>query len=147
MPACTASDLTPSFEGSNGAAGTIVLTFSLRNTGGGPCHTYGYPGVEFLDKSGAALPTRATRTSHDVLGSVPEAAIVIEPGMIASFRVVANDAIGGGGPPTCTRPYGLQVIAPDDTAAMKVALPGTTYECQAVTVTPLELGTALPPGT
>src|ERR1700744_3114320 len=31
--ACSASDLTPVYLGSNGAAGTIVLGFALKNTG------------------------------------------------------------------------------------------------------------------
>ncbi len=64
--ACSAADLTPVFLGSNGAAGTIVLGFSLKNTSSTSCHTYGWPGVQFLSSRGSALRTGATRTTTDV---------------------------------------------------------------------------------
>ena len=88
---CTASDLTPSFLGTNGAAGTIVLGFALKNTGTSTCHTYGWPGVQFLSSSGAALPTHATRTSGDVVGSTPAGELTLAPGDAASFRMVTSD--------------------------------------------------------
>ncbi len=73
--ACNASDLTPVYLGSNGAAGTIVLGFALKNTGSTTCHTYGWPGVQFLSSSGAALPTGSVRTTGDVVGSTPASAL------------------------------------------------------------------------
>ena len=143
-PACTASDLQLISEGTNGAAGTIVATFGLRNATSTPCHTYGYPGVLFLDKTGAALPTDAQRTTHDMLGTTPVAAIVIEPGKLASFRIVAS-LIGSGA--QCRTASGLQAIAPDDTATMRTTIPGGLFECTKVTLSPLSLGSGIPQGT
>lgn len=145
VAACIASDLQLISEGTNGAAGTVVATFAMRNVGSSPCHTYGWPGVLFLDKSGAPLTTDAMRTTHDVLGATPAAPIVIEPGALASFRIVAS-IVGSGA--NCTTAYGLQAIAPDDTATMHTAISnGGVTECQKVTVSPLALGSGLYPGT
>ncbi|HEX3802701.1 MAG TPA: DUF4232 domain-containing protein [Solirubrobacteraceae bacterium] len=132
--ACTASDLTPSFLGSNGAAGTVVLGFALKNTGSKTCHTYGWPGVEFLSAGDKPLPTDATRTTGDVVGSTPANALALKPGEEASFRIVASDVgTGGGG---CATAKQLQIYAPDDTVTMKVSLPGVAA-CGKATVSPL----------
>ncbi len=143
-PACTAADLALSFESTNGAVGTLVATFELRNTSAGPCHTYGWPGVLFLDKDGGSLPTQATRTTHDVLGATPATAIVLQPGQIASFRIAAQSNPTGTG---CTTAGGLQAIPPDDTATLHTTIPGGFNECIAATHTPLIEGNGLPPGT
>jgi hypothetical protein len=135
--ACTAADLTPAFLGSNGAAGTIVLGFSLKNTGSSSCHTYGWPGVQFLSSRGSALTTGATRTTTDVAGSTPATAITLKPGEGASFRMTASDVpTGGGGCPTAAK---LQIYAPDDTATMTVAVPGIAA-CGKSTVSPMMPG-------
>ena len=144
IPACTAAALQLISEGTNGAAGTIVATFALRNGSGSPCHTHGYPGVLFLNRAGAALPTRARRTSHDLLGSTPVTTFVIDPGRLASFRIVAPLIGSGAG---CKTAFGLQVIAPDDTATLRTTIPGGLLECTKVTLSPLAPGTGIPQGT
>ena len=132
--ACSASDLTPSFLGSNGAAGTIVLGFALKNTGTSSCHTYGWPGVEFLSSSGAELPTGSTRTSGDVVGSTPANPLTLAPGEEASFRMVTSDmGPGGSGCPTASA---LQIFAPNDTVKMKVSLSGVAA-CGKTTLSPM----------
>ncbi|HEX3617115.1 MAG TPA: DUF4232 domain-containing protein [Solirubrobacteraceae bacterium] len=131
---CTAGDLTPSYLGSNGAAGTIVLGFALKNSGSSTCHTYGWPGVEFLSSSGAALPTHATRTSGDVVGSTPAGELTLAPGESASFRMVTSDVATGGG--SCPTAAALQIYAPDDTITMKVSVPGIAA-CGKATLSPL----------
>jgi hypothetical protein len=143
-PACTASELKLASEGTNGALGTIVAYFSLRNVSQRACHSYGYPGVLFLDRSGAPLPTNAIRTTHDQLGYTPLSEIVLAPGKLASFRIVASLIGSGAGCPTA---YGLQAIAPDDTATMRATISGGLFECKTVTVSPLALGNGIPPGT
>ena len=134
---CTASELSPRYLGSNGAAGTIVLGFALKNTGSSSCHTYGWPGVEFLSSSGAALPTNATRTTGDVAGSTPAGVLTIAPGASASFRMVVSDMATGGG--SCPTADMLQIYAPDDTVTMKVAVPGIAA-CGKGTVSPMMAG-------
>jgi hypothetical protein len=132
--ACTASDLTPSFLGSNGAAGTIVLGFALKNTGSATCHTYGWPGVEFLSSAGAALPTGATRTTGDVVGSTPATVLTLAPGEAASFRMVTSDMGPNGS--ACPNAAALQIFAPDDTVKMKLSLNGVAA-CGKATISPM----------
>lgn len=132
--ACSASDLTPSYLGSNGAAGTIVLGFALKNSGSKPCHTYGWPGVQFVSSGGRALATHAARTTSDVVGSTPANALTLQPGDEASFRIVASDVGSGGG--SCPTAQQLQIYAPDDTVTMKVSVTGIAA-CGHATVSPM----------
>lgn len=133
--ACTASDLTPSYLGSNGAAGTIELAFALKNTGSTTCHTYGWPGVQLLSSSGAPLPTNATRTSSDLLGATPATVLTLKPGEQASFRLIARDFASGGR--SCKNAKLLQIYAPDDTVTMKVAITGGVPACGSATLSPM----------
>jgi hypothetical protein len=145
--ACVAADLALSFLGGQGATGHGELGFLLRNTTAAGCRTYGYPGVQFLDRSGAPLPTASTRTTHDFFGSTPLAALVVAPGASVSFRLGVTH--GAGSSAGCTTAYGLQVIAPDDTATLHVSIPQGAYECGTTTVSPLRPGRTAyrgPPG-
>ncbi|MEA2158881.1 MAG: hypothetical protein QOD66_1261 [Solirubrobacteraceae bacterium] len=135
---CVAADLALSFLGQQGATGHGELGFALRNTSAGSCHTFGYPGVLFLTRSGAPLPTASTRTTHDFFGSASVQSLVLAPGATASFRVGVTHGIGSSA--GCTTAAALQAIAPDDTATLRVAIPGGAYECGTATVSPLESG-------
>ena len=139
--ACTAADLALSFLGGQGATGHGELGFELRNISNSTCHTYGYPGVQFLDRAGKALPTDSTRTTQDFFGSVPEKKLEVAPGQSVSFRLGVTH--GAASPAGCTTAYGLQVIPPDDTATLHVAIVnGGAYECRTATVSPLQEGTS-----
>lgn len=137
-PACVAADLTLSFLGQQGAAGHGELGFALKNTSAAACHTFGYPGVLFLDSHGSALATIPHHTTTDYFGHSPELELTVEPGNEVSFRLgVTHGAIPGS---VCTTAAGLQVIPPDDTATLRVTVPGGAYECRDVTVSPLQSG-------
>jgi hypothetical protein len=137
---CVAADLTLSYLGGLGATGHGELGFELRNTGNQACKTFGFPGVQFLDQAGGALPTIPTRTTQDFFGSVPKTELTLAPGAAASFRLgVTHGAASTAG---CTTAYGLQVIPPDDTATLRTAIPNGAYECQTATVSPLAQGTS-----
>lgn len=139
--ACTAADLKPSYLGGLGATGHGELGFALRNTSSSSCHTYGYPGVLFLDRAGKALPTDSTRTTQDFFGSTPKKKLVVAPGQVVSFRLGVTH--GAASPKGCTTAYGLQVIPPDDTATLHVTIGnGGAYECRTATVSPLQEGTS-----
>jgi hypothetical protein len=138
--ACTAADLTAVFLGQNGASGRVVLSFALRNRGNATCHTYGWPGVEFLGAGGQALRTQSRRVTADVLGSTPASVIALAPGEWASFRVIATDQNSRGGTAGCETAHALQIIAPDDTTPISVAIPGGAYECAVATVSALQAG-------
>ena len=137
--ACTSSDLTPAYLGSNGGGGAIVLGFALKNTGSATCHTYGWPGVQFLDSSGKKLPTTGFKTTSDKLGDTHATVLTLKPGEEASFRIVASDIASGGG--SCPTTSGLQIYPPDDTATVKVSLPGIEA-CSNITWSPLLPGTS-----
>jgi hypothetical protein len=56
-----------------------------------------------------------------------------------SFRLGVSHG-GGGVSAGCTTAYGLQVIAPNDTATLRVQIPNGASECGATTVSPVEPG-------
>ena len=139
-PACVASMLKLAYLGGQGATGHGELGFSLTNTSGQDCHTYGYPGVQFENASGSALPTTATRTTQDFFGNVPAAELVVAPGKPVSFRLVVTH--GEASSAGCVTAAKLQVIPPDDTHTLMVAIPSGAYECGTATVSPLQPGTS-----
>lgn len=137
---CVGANLAVSFLGQQGATGHGELGFALRNTGAHSCHTFGYPGVLFLTASGAPLPTASTRTTHDFFGTAPETALTLAPGAKVSFRLgVTHGVVSSAG---CRTAGALQVIAPDDTATLRVRIPGGAYECGTATVSPLQPATS-----
>jgi hypothetical protein len=137
-PACVASDLALSFLGQQGATGHGELGFALRNTAGSACSTIGYPGVQFLDRAGAELPTRPTHTTSDVFGHTPLRALTVGPGQTVSFRLSVTHGAGSG--IGCTTASALRVIAPNDTATLTTAIPQGAAECATATVSPLVAG-------
>ena len=142
-PLCTASLLALSYLGGQGATGHGELGFSLKNISSSSCHTFGFPGVLFLDKAGNPLPTQSTRTTHDFFGQAPEVALILAPGQSASFRLgVTHGMTSTVG---CTTAYGLQVIPPDDTHTLRTSIPGGAYECGTATVSPLRPGSSAYP--
>lgn len=139
-PLCTASLLELTYLGGQGATGHGELGFELRNVSGSSCHTFGFPGVLFLDRGGGALPTDSTRTTQDFFGQTPKVELVLAPGETASFRLgVTHGMTSTAG---CTTTYGLQVIPPDDTATLRATIPDGAYECRTATVSPLRPGTS-----
>jgi hypothetical protein len=130
--------LSLSFLGQQGATGHGELGFALRNTGSSSCRTFGYPGVLFLSQGGASLPTVSTRTTHDFFGSAPLQSLVVAAGQSVSFRLGVTHGIASSA--GCTTTYGVQVIPPDDTATLRVSIPGGAYECGTATVSPVRPG-------
>jgi hypothetical protein len=142
-PPCRAANLGLSFLGGQGATGHGELGFALRNTSNATCSTFGYPGVLFLDRAGHPLPTVPTHATHDFFGSLPEQALTVAPGATVSFRLgVTHGMTSTAG---CTTAYGLQVIPPNDTATLRTAITNGAYECQTVTVSPLQHGSSAYP--
>jgi hypothetical protein len=139
---CQAASLTLSYLGGQGATGHGLLGFALHNTGGA-CSTGGYPGIQFLNRSGSALPTTPQHTTDDFFGHLPLQELTVEPGQSVSFRLGVSH--GGGSDATCLTAYGLQVIAPNDTATMRVSIPGGASECGPTTVSPVQPGSSAYP--
>ncbi|MGA2929339.1 MAG: DUF4232 domain-containing protein [Solirubrobacteraceae bacterium] len=140
---CRAADLALSFIGQQGATGHGEVAFALRNTRARSCHTIGYPGVLFLDRAGAPLPTIPTHTTQDFFGVAPRRPLQVASGATVSFRLGVTHGIASSA--GCTTAYGLQVIPPNDTATLRVAIPNGAYECRGVTVSPLQPGNSAYP--
>jgi hypothetical protein len=137
-PPCRASGLALSFLGQQGATGHGELGFALRNTGAASCSTVGYPGVQFLDGAGAALPTTPTHTTTDFFGHTALHTLTVASGQSFSFRLGVTH--GAGSSAGCTTAAALQVIAPNDTATLTTAIPDGASECAATTVSPVQAG-------
>jgi hypothetical protein len=136
-PPCLTADFALRFLGQEGATGHGEVGFALRNTSAHECLTYGYPGILFLDKAGNALPTNPTHTTIDFFGTTTETELAVLPGASVSFRLGVSH--GAASPIGCTTAYGLQVIAPDDTATTRTTIPQGIYECGGgATVSPLQ---------
>ncbi len=137
---CRASGLALRYLGGQGATGHGELGFALSNTTSSSCSTGGYPGIQFLDSSGRALPTTPTHTTSDFFGTVPLAPVTVKPGDSFSFRLGVSH--GGGSASGCVTARGLQVIPPNDTATLRVSIPGGASECGTTTVSPVAPGTS-----
>jgi hypothetical protein len=135
---CTASGLALTYLGGQGATGHGELGFALRNTAQKSCSTGGYPGIQFLDRAGGALATTPTHTTSDFFGTLPLSTVTVAPGSSFSFRLAVSH--GGGSGAGCSTAYGLQVIPPNDTATLRVDIPGGASECGATTVSPVQPG-------
>ncbi len=136
---CTAAMLKLGYLGGQGATGHGELGFGLTNDSAGSCHTYGYPGVQFLSDSGAPLPTTSTRTTSDFFGPTPLMGLTVAAGSTVSFRLAVTH--GAGSSAGCTTAGQLQAIPPDDTRSLVVKIAGGAYECGTTTVSPLQPGT------
>jgi hypothetical protein len=136
---CRAAGVKITYLGGQGATGHGLLGFAMRNTGSAGCTTLGYPGVQFLSRSGATLPTRDIRTTTDFFGTTKLARLTVSPGQSASFRLGVSH--GSASPKGCVTAGYVQVIPPNDTSTVRIAIPGGVYECGGgVTVSPMQPG-------
>lgn len=138
LPRCTAAVLTASFLGQQGATGHGEIGIALRNSGSRTCHTFGYPGVQFLSRSGQPLRTQSRRVTQDYFGSAPVVGLDLAPGQRASFRLGVTHFSNS--PDGCVTAAAVQVIPPNDTHLLQVTVPSGAYECGTVTVSPLRPG-------
>jgi hypothetical protein len=140
---CRAADLSASFLGGQAATGHGLMGFALHNTSAHTCTTFGYPGVQFLTRTGQALATVPDHTTQDFFGSLPRQALTVSPGATVSFRLGVTH--GAAGAAACATAYGLQVIPPNDTSTLRIVIPNGAYECQTTTVSPVQQGTSAYP--
>ena len=88
-PVCRAAGLELTFLGGQGATGHGELGFALQeHRQSTSCNTVGYPGIQFLGRSGAPLPTTPTHTTSDFFGySAAHGSWSSRPGQTVSFRL------------------------------------------------------------
>jgi hypothetical protein len=142
-PPCQATGLALSFLGQQGATGHGELGFALRNTHSVSCNTIGYPGIQFISRSGTPLPTTPLHTKTDFFGHSPLRELIVAPGQTVSFRLGVTHGISSSA--GCTTAYALQVIPPNDTAMLHISIPDGATECGTATVSPMRAGTSAYP--
>ena len=107
---CSAAQLAGSLTPQQGAAGSVIASLTLTNTGSTPCTLSGYPGVSFVDANGTPVGAPASR---DAAGA---GTVTLQPGTSASsgLRITQPGVIG-------------QVCNPHQAAGVRVYPPGS-YE-------------------
>jgi hypothetical protein len=88
---CATSALTASVVGSSGAAGTIETTLGLKSAASAPCVLGGYPGLQLLSSSGAALPTKVIRGGHYTFTSMAPTTVTLTTGQSVYFNIGYSD--------------------------------------------------------
>lgn len=101
-------------SGSEGAAGTHEVTFSLTNVSTALCTMHGYPGMLLLDASGGALPTIVNRGGGLAFENVAVTDVSLSPGQTAYFNLGFNDIVSG--TTTCSTAPQVEITPPNDTA-------------------------------
>ena len=105
---CSASQLSGTATPSNGAAGHVITSLTVTNTGSTPCVLTGYPGVSFVDAAGATVGAPASRTESAA------AAVTLQPGASTSTSL------------SITRPGVIgQICNPHDVTGLRVYPPGS----------------------
>ncbi len=125
VPTCLASQLSIEPHQGGAAAGTIVLSVSMRNASATACTLQGYPGMQLLGAQGTPIPTNVVRGGFS--GSVPAAVsqapslVTLAPGFTASFWLQYED-VPVGGETSCPSSAKAQITPPNDTSPALVAL-------------------------
>lgn len=127
------------------ATGHVGVEIVLRNVSAVPCHLYGFPGLQMLDASGAALPTTTHWGGSFLFPALGPDLVGLGSGQRASFDVAYIDLPIGNPPPpyqqACPEAATLVVIPPDDFTSLRVA--AKIAPCQGdLAVSPVVPGTA-----
>jgi hypothetical protein len=121
LTTCLPSQLGIAVSGSQGAAGTTELTFSLSNSSSVSCSLYGYPGMLLLTANGAGLPTVVTRGGGLSFESIAPTTVVLNPAQTAYFNLGYNDVTQG--TTSCSSATHVEITPPNDTAYAEVTVP------------------------
>jgi hypothetical protein len=137
---CTLGHLQVAVAGSNGAAGTIQTTISMRNNGSTTCTLEGYPGMALL-AAGTVIHTDVVRGSSVAVPPIHVRLVTLAPGAVASFVFSYSDVPTGS--QTCPSSDGLEVTPPNAFSHATIAFQATA--CGGVlTTSPVFPGTRIP---
>jgi len=120
---CQPSQLHIVVYGSEGAAGTIELTFSLTNTSTTTCTMSGYPGMQLLNASGADLPTNVIRGGGLTFESVAPTNVSLAPAQTAYYNLGYSD-VPVNGETSCPTASQVEITPPNDTSYAVVPVSG-----------------------
>ncbi|MHA7293048.1 DUF4232 domain-containing protein [Arthrobacter sp. HLT1-21] len=132
---CTAADLSASVETPMGAggAGTAARNLILANTSDTDCTMTGYPGVSYVDASGAQVGAPADREP-----GVEVPAVVLEPGQSAIATLQQTNAQNYGDDCVITDTVGVLVYPPDATDSLVAAQ--ESFGCAAESIILMTVG-------
>lgn len=138
---CHTGGLTGHVEGHGEGAGQRYAFLGLTNTTRSTCTVYGYPGLQLVGPSGAALPTRAQRDAAQSATT-----LTVQPGQTvwATLHWTVVPADDEASTMCAPDPTGLRVIPPDETAQLSMAF-GYGPVCQHGTITVGSFRTERPP--
>ncbi len=122
--ACRAANLRGHLYGTNGAAGTILLSITLTNKGT-TCTLKGYTRLQLMASARRTLPTHVTRGGLAILNGRPKTVVLAHNG-VASVLIAYSDVVHTGE----TRcPTGTEILlrVPGDQTWIPVLAP--TYAC------------------
>ena len=148
---CISAQLAVELGQSGGAAGSVGVVVSFKNTSSAACSLYGYPGLQMLDSAGHPIATEVIRGTSTTVPSVPEDAVQVAPGAEASFNLGFPDATGYGSA-SCPTSTNVEFTPPN--AVQPITIPwqiqpygGSTIaqlQCGQITVSPVYSGSGAP---
>lgn len=131
-PGCEVAGLHVALAGSQGAAGTVELTFSLTSTSATACEMVGYPGLVLVTTSGAGLPTTVVHGGTLFFEAISPTSVDLAPGRTAYFNVGFSDVQSGAA--ACTDAHDVAVTPPSGSAAATVPVPSGIHACDGGTL-------------
>lgn len=103
---CRSSQLSVHLLATEGAAGSVIRSYSFVNTGSTSCTLFGYPGLQLLGSSNSKLSTTVIRTP------AAEQTVTLKPGQAAGFSMRFADQTGFGSL-QCPTSVSLEVTPPN----------------------------------
>ncbi|HTZ10454.1 MAG TPA: DUF4232 domain-containing protein [Acidimicrobiales bacterium] len=134
--ACAARALAMSVSGTEGAAGTLELTFALRNVSSAACPMDGFPPVQLIDAAGGELQTTVVRGGSYPFTDIAPTAITLAPGETAYFNLGYSD-VPTGSESSCPAATQLEVTPPGAADHDTVAVGITACNAGTLTVSPV----------
>ncbi len=148
---CDVSDLRAAIEGTQGAAGTIEVTFSFTNTSPSVCVLYGYPGALLLGSAGTPLPTIVKRGGNLSFLEIAVSTVDIASGGSAYFNLGYSDVVANG-ETSCPTSSSIEITPPNDTQQLTLAAAINACDGGLLSVSPVfgsgspATSTTAPPG-
>ena len=131
-PTCQAGGLRIALSGSQGAAGTEELTFSLTSTSVAACQMAGYPGLVLVTTSGTHLPTTVVHGGTLSFENIAPSSVHLADGQTAYFNV--GFSVVQSGSTACTDAQALQVTPPTAPGSATVPVPVGIHACDTGTL-------------
>jgi len=110
---CHTAGLSLAPSGSEGAAGTIFVTFRFTNNLGVSCTFNGFPGAQMLDSQNNPVPTQTIR-GGDMLTNLPGPTQFTVPAGGSAFFTLSWSDVPVGGETTCPQATQLAVTPPNE---------------------------------